>query len=65
MPSERGKLAHEIKGLKERITLAWVDVITKPMAVGERRELSESVASLIQQLDGLQSRLDQLPKSKT
>jgi hypothetical protein len=65
MPSEREKLAHDIGGLKERVTLAWVDVISKPMEPAERRELSESVASLIRQLDGLQSRLDQLPKSKT
>jgi hypothetical protein len=65
MPSEREKLALDIHGLKERITLAWVDVISKPMAPTKRRELSNSVASLVEQLDDLQSRLDQLPKSKT
>jgi flagellar hook-associated protein FlgK len=65
MRSEREKLAHDINGLKERITFAWVDVISKPMAPAERRELSKSVASLVEQLDDLQSRLDQLPKSKT
>jgi flagellar hook-associated protein FlgK len=64
MPSEREKLARDINGLKERITLAWVDVISKPMAPAERRELSKSVGSLVEQLDDLQSRLDQLPKSK-
>jgi hypothetical protein len=65
MPSAQEKLAHDIKGLKERITLAWVDVISKPMAPAERRELSKSVASLVEELDDLQSRLDQLPKSPT
>jgi flagellar hook-associated protein FlgK len=64
MPSEREKLARDINGLKQRITLAWVDVISKPMAPAERRELSKSVGSLVEQLDDLQSRLDQLPKSK-
>jgi hypothetical protein len=65
MASEREKLARDIDGLREDISLAWVDMISKPMAAAERRELSKSIGSLVEQLDDLQSRLDQLPKSKT
>ena len=65
MATEREKLAQDIKGLRENISLAWVDMISKPMAAAERRELSKNIGSLVEQLDDLQSRLDQPPKAKT
>ena len=65
MATEREKLAQDIKGLRENISLAWVDMISKPMAAAERRELSKNIGSLVEQLDDLQSRLDQMPKAKT
>ncbi len=62
MPAEREKLIRDINGLKESISLAWVDMMSKPMAAAERRELCKSMGSLVEQLDDLQSRLDQLPE---
>ena len=58
--TEREKLAQDINGLRKNISLAWVDVISKPMTVAERRELSKNIGSLVEQLDELQLRLDQL-----
>ena len=65
MPTQREKLVEDINGLKERIGLAWIDMMSKPMQTLERRELSKSMGSLLEQLDQLQSRLDQLPSSRT
>jgi hypothetical protein len=65
MSNERERLARDISGLKESITSVWVDIISKPMAAAERQELCKSIGLLVEQLDDLQSRLDQLPKSKT
>jgi hypothetical protein len=65
MPTQREKLVGDINGLKERIGLAWIDMMSKPMQTLERRELSKSMGSLLEQLDQLQSRLDQLPSSRT
>jgi hypothetical protein len=65
MPTQRETLVEDINGLKERIGLAWVDMMSKPMQTLERRELSKSMGSLLEQLDQLQSRLDQLPSSRT
>src|SRR5215472_391454 len=64
MPSEREKLVREIDGLKERIRLAWLDMITKPMAPRDRQELRESIESLIRELENLRTRLDQPPKAE-
>ena len=58
--TEREKLAQDINGLRKNISLAWVDMISKPMAAAERRELSKNIGSLVEQLDELQLRLDQL-----
>src|SRR5262249_13002747 len=51
MPSERENLVRDIDGLKDSIQLAWFDMISKPMAAGERQELRKSVESLVMELD--------------
>jgi predicted nucleic acid-binding Zn-ribbon protein len=61
MPSEREKLERDIDGLKEKIELAWRDMLSKPMTAGERQELRDSIESLIGELNNLQTELDQLP----
>ena len=61
MPSEREKLVRDIDCLKERIRLAWHDMLSKPMTAGERQELRGSIESLISKLNNLQTKLDQLP----
>jgi len=63
MPTQREKLVGDINGLKKRIGRAWIDMMSKPMQAVERRELCKSMGSLLEQLDHLQSRLDQLPSS--
>ena len=65
MPSEREKLVRDINGLKESISVAWMDVISKPMTAAERGELRSSIDSLVKDLDSLRSRLDRLPKTQT
>ena len=64
MPSEREKLVRDIKGLKESISVAWMDMISKPMTAAERGELRSSIDSLVKDLDSLRSRLDRLPKTE-
>ena len=64
MPSEREKLRRDIDHLKERIRLAWLDMISKPMAAEERQELRKSIESLIRELNSLWTRLDQAPKAQ-
>jgi uncharacterized coiled-coil DUF342 family protein len=64
MPSEREKLVQDINGLKEKINLAWMDMISKPMTAAERGELRKSIDSLVKDLDSLQSKLDRLPKTQ-
>ena len=61
MPSERERLVRDIDGLKERIQLVWHDMLSKPMTVGERQELRDSLKSLISELNSLQTKVDQLP----
>jgi len=61
MPSEREKLVRDIEGLKDRIQLAWREMLSKPMTAGERQELRSSLESLISELNGLHTKLDQLP----
>lgn len=62
MPRERENLVRDINGLKESISLAWMDMISKPMTAMERGELRKSIDSLVKDLDNLRSRLDRLPK---
>ena len=64
MPNEREKLVRDIDGLKERIRLAWLDMISSPMAPAERQELRRSIESLVRELDNLRTRLDQAPKAE-
>jgi len=64
MPSEREKLVQDINGLKEKISLAWMDMISKPMTAAERGELRKSIDSLVKDLDSLQSKLDRLLKTQ-
>lgn len=54
----------DINGLKEKISLAWMDMISKPMTAAERGELRKSIDSLVKDLDSLQSKLDRLPKTQ-
>jgi SMC interacting uncharacterized protein involved in chromosome segregation len=65
MSSEREKLVRDINGLKESISLAWMDMISKPMTAAERAELRNSIDSLVKDLDSLRSKLDRLPKTQT
>jgi hypothetical protein len=53
-----------INVLKERLSLAWVDMVSKPMTPAERQELRKSIDSLIKDLDKLRTKLDQLPKAQ-
>lgn len=64
MPSEREKLVRDINGLKESISVAWMDMISKSMTAAERGELRSSIDSLVKDLDSLRSRLDRLPKTE-
>jgi SMC interacting uncharacterized protein involved in chromosome segregation len=65
MSSEREKLVRDINALKESISLAWMDMISKPMTAAERAELRNSIDSLVKDLDSLRSKLDRLPKTQT
>jgi len=65
MPSEREALVRDINGLKESISLAWMDMISKSMTTAERAELRNRIDSLVKDLDRLRSKLDQLPKTET
>jgi len=64
MPSEREKLVRDINSLKESISVAWMDMISKPMTAAEREELRRSIDSLVKDLDSLRSKLDRLPKTQ-
>ena len=64
MSSEREKLVRDINSLKESISVAWMDMISKPMTVAERGELRRSIDSLVKDLDSLRSKLDRLPKTQ-
>jgi hypothetical protein len=60
MSSEREALVRDINGLKESISLAWMDMISKSMTAAERAELRNRIDSLVKDLDRLRSKLDQL-----
>ena len=62
MSSEREKLVRDINSLKESVSVAWMDMISKPMTAAELGELRRSIDSLVKDLDSLRSKLDQLPK---
>jgi len=60
MSSEREALVRDINGLKESISLAWMDMISKSMTAAERAESRNRIDSLVKDLDRLRSKLDQL-----
>jgi flagellar hook-associated protein FlgK len=62
MPTDREKLVRDIDSLKERVRVAWLDMISKPMTSAERQELRKSIESLVKELDTLRTKLDQQPK---
>ena len=64
MSSEREKLVRDINGLKEDISLAWMDMISKRMTADERAELRDNIDSLVKDLVRLRSKLDRLPKTQ-
>jgi len=64
MPTQREILVRDIDGLKERLRLEWLDMISKPLEPVERQELRKSVESLVRELDNLRTRLDQAPKAE-
>ena len=64
MSNEREKLVRDINSLKESISVAWMDMISKPMTAAERGELRRSIDSLVKDLDSLRSKLDRLPKTQ-
>ena len=64
MSTERERLVRDINNLKERVSLVWLDMISKPMAAEERQELRKSIDSLVRELDNLRTRLDQAPKAE-
>ena len=51
----------DINNLKERVSLVWLDMISKPMTPAERQELRKSIESLLKELDTLRAKLDQPP----
>jgi hypothetical protein len=63
LTERREELIRDINDLKERLRLAWMDIVSKPMTGTERLELCKSVESLAKDLDNLQTKLIQLPKA--
>jgi hypothetical protein len=61
MSTERERLVRDINNLKGRVSLVWLDMISKPMTPAERQELRTSIESLLKELDTLRAKLDQPP----
>jgi hypothetical protein len=53
MSAERERLVLDINNLKERVSLVWLDMISKPVTRAERQELRKSIESLLKELDTL------------
>jgi hypothetical protein len=64
VPTERETLVQDINVLKERASLVWLDITSKPMKPAERQELRKRIESFLKELDTLRARLDQLPKGE-
>jgi hypothetical protein len=64
MSTERERLVRDINGLKERVRLEWLEMISKPMSPAERQELRKSIDSLVHELNNLWMKLDQPPKAE-
>jgi hypothetical protein len=58
MSTERERLVRDINNLKERVSLVWLDMISKPMTPAEREELRKSIESFLKKLD---VKLDRAP----
>jgi DNA replication protein DnaD len=58
MSTERERLIRDVNNLKERVSLVWLDMISKPMTPAERQELRKSIESFLKKLD---AKLDQPP----
>ena len=61
MSTERERLVRDINNLKERVSLVWLDMISKQMTPAERQELLNSIESFLKKLDTLRAKLDQPP----
>jgi hypothetical protein len=61
MSTERERLVRDINNLKGRVSLVWLDMISKPMTPAERQELRTSIESLLKELDTLRAKLNQPP----
>ena len=61
MSTERERLVRDINNLKERVSLVWLDMISKRMTPAERQELLKSIESFVKKLDTLRAKLDQPP----
>jgi hypothetical protein len=47
--------------LKERVSLVWLEMISKPMMPAEHQQLRKSIESFLKKLDTLLAKLDQPP----
>jgi hypothetical protein len=61
MSTERERLVRDINNLKERVSLVWLDMISKQMTPAERQELRKSIESFLKKLDTQRAKLDQPP----
>ena len=61
MSTERERLVRDINNLKERVSLVWLDMISKQMTPAERQELRKSIESFLKKLDTQRAKLDQRP----
>ena len=61
MSTERERLVRDINNLKERVSLVWLEMISKPMTPAEHQQLRKSIESFFKKLDTLLAKLDQPP----
>ena len=61
MSTERERLVRDINNLKEKVSLVWLDMISKQMTPAERQELRKSIESCLNKLDTQRAKLDQPP----
>ena len=59
MSTERERLVRDINNLKERVSLVWLEMISKPMTPAEHQQLRKSIESFLKKLDALLAKLDQ------
>jgi hypothetical protein len=61
MSTEPERLVRDINNLKERVSLVWLDMISKRMTPAERQGLLNSIESFLKKLDTQRAELDQPP----